>query len=121
MTSQENRNVHSPKAFLSWQDTLKDSSTAFALERQIDVASRSSLMPYDDGRLWIVVDDRHVMLGAVAYCLMNGTPAQFDYWHRQGWLSVYRSLQQFPGDNFRVLWLENAYVLALYPAGGHHG
>lgn len=121
MTTLKNENDALSITLLCGEGEFQTADVVLMLEQQVDLASRQSLMPYDDGRPWIVVDDRQVMLGAVAHAMINGATAQLANWHHQGWLAIYPSLEQIPGDTFRVLWFENAYVLAPYPPGqGHH-
>lgn len=117
MTTKNNQNAHLQVALLTGEGECQPADAVLMLEQQVDIASRQSLMPYDDGRPWVIVDDRQVMLGAVAYAMLSGATAQLANWHHQGWLAIYPSLEQVSGDTFRVLWFENAYVLAPYPPG----
>lgn len=108
-------------ALRRWNLPPESRQSILRLEAQVDIAPRQSLVPYDDGRQWIVVDDQQLMLGAVGHAMIRNDTLQMCKWSLLGWLATYPSLEAVAGDTFRVLWFEDAYVLARYPAGGHHG
>ena len=96
----------------------KTQHLANRLEADVDVASRQSLEPYDDGRLWFYVGNPALSLGQVGQVIMEGDMAQLDAWVKSEQVSIHESLMCFEGENFRVLWFENAYVVAPYSIGG---
>lgn len=81
------------------------------LDILIDRADRNALKPYDDDRTWILIRDRDLCLGKTATAASIETRTQFREWVREGKVEIYQSLAEISGNDFYVIYFEDAYFL----------
>ena len=90
---------------------MEDKSEIRNLTDLIDYAHRAQLLKYDDGRAWYFLTDPDVSLGAVAHATMKGDIPFIEGLVNKGSLKICQSIRDIPGDDFLVIYFDNAYFL----------
>ncbi|MEM4406426.1 MAG: hypothetical protein QXS68_05215 [Candidatus Methanomethylicaceae archaeon] len=89
-------------------------STPEDLERLVDPADKGQLLPYDDGRLWCLVQTPTLTLGEVAHAAQIGDLTKLMWWFSNGDIGIYSSIRRIPGRRFLCIYFDNAYFLKPY-------
>lgn len=95
-----------------WKKSRSVDSTP-GIDTSVEYASREDLLSYDSGRDWFYVKDS-TKLVSVAGALESGNYDYLCKLMKEGLLKRYRSIKQIPGNDFIVVYFEDAYVLGPY-------
>ncbi|MGG6267114.1 hypothetical protein ACQ4M3_13185 [Leptolyngbya sp. AN03gr2] len=78
----------------------------------VDYADRRQLIPYEDGRKWVLIQNPIVTIAEVARAFLDvSSMTQIEIWANNNDIRVYLSLQMVPGQHFNVLQFEDVYFL----------
>jgi len=78
----------------------------------VDYADRRQLVPYEDGRKWVLIQNPSVTIAQVASAFLDeASLPQVETWVNNNDIRVYSSLQMIPGQHFDVLQFEDVYFL----------
>lgn len=84
-------------------------------EMMQDYAHRDQLAQYQDGRAWVFLHNPALRtLGQVASYFYNGNKEQIEHLIAIKAISVFKTLAEVPGNDFIVIYFEDAYFLKTY-------
>ena len=81
-------------------------------ETLVDPVEFSALIPYEDGRKWVFVQDVDLTLGEVAHAFSTGNKAKIETWFNEEKIKVFSSVHSLNHYSwFTCIYFEDLYFL----------
>ena len=93
--------------------------TAEEMDELVDYAHRSSLLKYNDGRLWYFLTDEAVPLGQLAWAVTNNKVELLKTLAAGNGIFITKSIRNIPGDDFLCLYHPDVCFLKPYRSEGN--